>query len=215
MKNTDIFEMSKAFLYGRQEVEVKTAKKTIPYGKVSFDKAQYFFGEKVVITTKPNDNYELTSLKINNVEMISSVENNILEYVIAEKIVSVDAKFTKIQAPMCDITYEDLGGKGSYELKQTSVKAGDKLTVKINPAEGYLLEGVTFNGEEMTKVTNNTYEILVQSSGTVTATFTEMENSAEESSEKSGCGSSLGVGVGGGISLVGFSAVLLKRKKEK
>jgi hypothetical protein len=125
LKNTDIFEMSKAFLYGRQEVEVKTAKKTIPYGKVAFDKEQYFFGEKVVITTKPNDNYELTSLKVNGVEMISSVDNNTLEYTIAEKLVSVDAKFTKIQTPALEITYDELGGKGSYELKQTSVKAGE------------------------------------------------------------------------------------------
>ena len=217
MKNTDIFGMSKAFLYGRQEVEVKTAKKTIPYGKVSFDKDQYFFGEKVIITTKPNENYELTSLKVNNVEMISSVVENVLEYIIGEKVVSVDAKFTKIPINMCDITYEDLGGKGAYELKQTSVKLGEKLTVKINVAEGYLLEDVTFNGEKMEKVSENIYEILVQTSGTVKATFKEIEKTSEESkgSGSSGCGSSIGVGAAGLISLIGISAILVKRKNEK
>ncbi len=217
VKNTDIFEMSKAFLLGKQEVEVKTAKKTIPYGKVSFDKEQYFFGEKVIITAKPNDDYELTSLKVNNVEMISSVVDNVLEYTIDEKNVSVDAKFTKIPISMCDIAYEDLNGKGAYELKQTSVKPGEQLTVKINVAEGYLLEDVTFNGEKMEKIAENTYEIHVQTSGTVQATFTEIKKPAEESNlpSESGCSASLGVSVGGLIALLGISALLLKRKNEK
>lgn len=219
MKNTDIFEMSKAFLYGRQEVEVKTAKKTIPYGKVSFDKEQYFFGEKVIITTKPNDNYELTSLKVNNEEMISSVVDNVLEYTIDEKIVSVDAKFTKIPVVTFDITYDDLGDKGSYELKQTSIKAGEKLTVKINPAEGYVIDKVTFNGEEMAKLSANMYEIVVQASGVVSVTFIEVEteNSAgtATSSNVSGCSGSLGVGISGFIVLAGLSIALMKRKSEK
>lgn len=62
LKNTDIFEMSKAFILGRQEVEVKPASKTIFYGKLAFDKENYFFGERAIITATPNDNYELSVL---------------------------------------------------------------------------------------------------------------------------------------------------------
>jgi hypothetical protein len=217
MKNTDIFEMSKAFMYGRQEVEVKTAKKTIPYGKVTFDKEEYFYGETVVITTKPNENYELTSLKVNNVEMIDLVKDNTLEYVISEKVVSVDVKFTKIEIPTYDVTYEDLGGKGSYELKQTSVKAGEKLTVTINPSEGFVPDKVTFNGEEMTKVSANTYEIVVQASGTVRVTFAEVKTDDSTGTpttpDGAGCGGSLGFGVGGLMALAGLSLALAKRKE--
>lgn len=217
MKNTDIFEMSRAFLLGRQEVEVKTAKKTIAYGKISFDKEQYFFGEKVIITAKPNDNYQLTSLKVNNKEMMSSVVNNALEYTIDEKVVSVDAKFTKIPASTLEITYEDLGDKGTYELKQTTVKSGEKLTVKLNPAEGYVPDVVTFNGEAMEKTAENTYEILVREAGTVKVTFKETEKPMQEpnSSDESGCNGSLGVGISSLVTLAGLSIALVKRKNEE
>ena len=92
------------------------------------------------------------------------------------------------------------------------------MTVKINPAEGYVPEKVIFNGAEMTKISANTYEIVVQASGRVSVTFATVEpdnpTGTPTSSNNAGCSGSLGLGVGGGISLVCFSAVLLKRKKK-
>jgi hypothetical protein len=169
------------------------------------------------LITLRDDLLNLRMLCVNNVEMIDLVKDNTLEYVISEKVVSVDVKFTKIEIPTYDVTYEDLGGKGSYELKQTSVKAGEKLTVTINPSEGFVPDKVTFNGEEMTKVSTNTYEIVVQASGTVRVTFATVEpenpTGSPTSSNNAGCSGSLGLGMGGLTVLMGLSLAHLKRKK--
>jgi hypothetical protein len=110
-----------------------------------------------------------------------------------------------------------LGGKGSYELKQTSVKAGEKLTVTINPSEGFVPDKVTFNGEEMTKVSTNTYEIVVQASGTVRVTCAEVKTDDSTGTPTTpggaGCGGSLGFGVGGLMALAGLSLALAKRQE--
>ena len=213
LKNTDIFEMAQTFVLGKQDVEVKVARTTIPYGKILFDKTAYSFGETVVITAKPNEGYELTSLKVNDVEMISSVQNNVMEYIINAKLVSVDAKFKKEATTTYAITYADLGGKGTYGvLKPASVVAGDKLVVSIVATEGYEIEKVTFAGEEMQKTSNGDYEISVTKAGTVEVVFKTVET-APTTSESSGCGSVVSAGFGASMVALGALALLFKRKR--
>ena len=210
LKNIDIFQMMQSFVSGKQDVTVENVKPFTLYGSIAFDKTAYTYGEKVVITAKPDESCELYSLKVNDEEMISRVENNVLEYVISAGRVKVSASFKKVKT-VYDISYESLGDKGEYTVNPTTVTKGDKLIVKITPAEGYEIEKVTFDGVEMTKTAENTYEILPNSAGMVKVAFKEVGTGNGETN-KSGCG--------GSISSVAFmipiavAACVLCNKKE-
>lgn len=190
VKNIDIFKMAQSFLLGRQKVEVEDMSSITLYGKIEFDKTEYFYGEKLIIQATPKTNCELTSLKINGVEMISLVENNRLEYEINAAQVQVLPTFKKVKTPP-EITYEDLGDQGTYELSPNSVNFGEKLIVKINPSAGYEIEQVYFGGVEMTKTADNTYEITPETSGMVRVIFKTVENVDGTTNEDGGCKSAM------------------------
>lgn len=211
IKNIDVFEMAKIFVNGGKTVDIKLEREKIPNGQITFDKEDYVFGDTLVITAMPNAKYEVYSLKVNGVEMISLVENNVLKYELESWSVSVDAKFRKIDLGSFDIAYEDLGNKGEYTLKPMAVKSGEKLTVKIVPSKGYTIDKVTFEGIEMEKTAENTYELVVEKAGTVKVSFTG-GTQANPFTALLGCNSSLNFGISSILALAGFAGVLFKRK---
>jgi hypothetical protein len=214
IKNTDIFHFMKTLVVGKQEVEVKSKKTYISCGKLTFDKETYYYGETVKITATPNENCELTALKVNGKDMLAQVENNTLTYTIDSVLVEVDVTFKALPGN-CEITYNDIKDKGMYELKPEAVKAGEKLVVKVTPKEGYVINKVTFEGVEMKKTGENTFEALVVQSGAVRVTFKEIEVEEEQTQsteEKKGCKSAV---MGGGFAILLGTAILLMNKKRE
>ncbi len=211
IKNTDIFHFMKTLVLGRQEVEVKSKKTYIPCGKLTFDKDTYYYGETVKIAATPNENCELTALKVNGKDMLSQVVNNVLTYTIDSVSVEVDVTFKALPGN-CEITYNDLKDKGRYELNPETVKTGEKLVVRVTPNEGYVINKVTFEGVEMKKTAENTFEALVVESGVVRVTFKEIEVEEEQQTteEKKGCKSAV---MGGGFALLLGTAILFMNKK--
>jgi len=218
INNTDIFQIMQAFVTGRQKSNVHVKKSFTAYGEVTLDKAEYYFGEKAVITVMPDQNYEISSVKVNGKECISQVKNNTLEYIVdaADVEISIRSKST-----ICYVSYQDLGDKGEFGEKVASLQKGETLVVQVTAANGYEVEEVTFLGEKMTKREDGKYEIVVQDSGRVEVAFKQVENTQnnQQNNNPSGSGgTALGcAGSIGGTAVVaslGLAlAVALKKKR--
>lgn len=149
--------------------------------------------------------YEFTSLKVNDQDVTENVVNG--EYTVenVSGIVKVEAKFTEIEK--FQITYANLGKKGGFRFTYDEKYRGDTLSLKLVLNEGYTVEKVTFNGEEMTlNAETGEYEIVVTSAGKVDAVIKGGEPAADNNDSSSSSSSSVS---GGCSSVVGGSAAVL------
>lgn len=96
LKNTDIFTMMKTFVQGYQQASLTVKQNSTLGGEVTVDKKAFCFGEKIKITVKTNENYRLTSFKINEKECVKELdENGALEYVVDASKVELKLLFVK------------------------------------------------------------------------------------------------------------------------
>lgn len=173
-------------------------------------KAEYRISEdgtKVTVIMKPNKNYKVTTVKVNNSEMLNSVENN--ELVLdasVEKRFNVTVGFEKKTA--LDIKVENDVYKGKAEKDVTY--EDDKILITVTPNAGYKVKSVTFNDAELTlNPETGMYESEpVTTGGTVKVDY-EIENAEENKS--GGCGAAATKDVAFAMIAIAGVAFILKR----
>ncbi|MGM8251154.1 InlB B-repeat-containing protein, partial [Clostridium perfringens] len=123
-------------------------------------------GESVRVKVNPSEGYELDKVEVNGVVLtkenapsaMESLANGYFDYTFwGDQANSVKVTFSKVETnqTILNVTTE---GNGSVEINgQTltggdiSVKPGESVRVKVNPAAGYKLDKVEVNGIVLTK----------------------------------------------------------------
>ncbi|WP_224381908.1 InlB B-repeat-containing protein [Clostridium perfringens] len=123
-------------------------------------------GEEVRVKVNPSEGYELDKVEVNGVVLtkdnapsaMESLANGYFDYTFwGDQANSVKVTFAKVETNQTTlkVTTE---GKGSVEINgqtltggDVSVKTGESVRVKVNPAEGYKVDKVEVNGIVLTK----------------------------------------------------------------
>ncbi|WP_430538282.1 InlB B-repeat-containing protein, partial [Clostridium perfringens] len=123
-------------------------------------------GEAVRVKVNPAEGYELDKVEVNGVVLtkdnapsaMESLANGYFDYTFwGDQANSVKVTFAKVETNQTTlkVTTE---GKGSVEINgqtltggDVSVKTGESVRVKVNPAEGYKVDKVEVNGIVLTK----------------------------------------------------------------
>ena len=135
-------------------------------GSVLVDKNKLNYGEQLNITITPNEGYYLSSLKINDKEMISEVTNNTFNLLVQENI-TVNAVFTLIPEtiPTVSLNYE------TYELNALESFVLVPSTTEVNPI-------YSWSSSDSTVVTVSNGKVFAVGTGTATVTVTMGTSSA-------------------------------------
>jgi hypothetical protein len=124
----------------------------------------------------PEDNYELSSLLINNVEKISEVVDNQFSFIPTSDTI-INMNFT-YALDHYNLTWSpSVGGTISVEENEISpytyYKNSGTVTIALNPEEGYSVSAFFINGSnKFSQLVNNTYTYTPNSNATISATFT-------------------------------------------
>ncbi len=124
----------------------------------------------------PDDDYELSSLLINNVEKISEVVDNQYSFIPTSDTI-INMNFT-YSLDYYNLTWSpSVGGNISVEENESSpytyYKNSGTVTITLNPEEGYSVSAFFINGSnKFSQLVNNTYTYTPNSNATISATFT-------------------------------------------
>lgn len=97
---------------------------------------------------------------------------------------SCECGATQQTPPVTDVTVtnETTDTNGTVTLSKTTVKAGESVTVTVEPKAGYQLKSLTVNGANVFgAMTGNTYEFTVSENTTVVAVFEKIASSSVNS----------------------------------
>lgn len=115
-------------------------------------------GENITITANPNDGYKLAELKVND-KTVTINSNNQYTLQMPASDVTINATFEKIQEKTYSVTY-NVQDNGTVTAKpKDNIKAGDTVTLTLNPNNGYVLKTLEVNstaGAVATKKVNDT-----------------------------------------------------------
>ena len=158
------------------------------YNGTSIRNGSYTFyvasGNNATLSFTPDNGYRLASLKVNNVNVTSSVSNN--KYTISniQKNTTAVATFEEIPPTYYNLTLTASGGgmityngvNTRNASKTYSVAEGTNATLTFTPDNGYRLASVKVNNTDVTaSVSNNTYTISnIRKNTTVSASFEEI-----------------------------------------
>ena len=109
---------------------------SVSNGKVSLSKTSAKEGEEITVTATPNTGYTLDTIKVNG-------------SAISGKTFKMPAKNTTVEVTFKKIVYKITLGSisnGSASLSKTTGSIGDQITVTTNPANGYELNWIKYNG---------------------------------------------------------------------
>lgn len=142
-------------------------------GTATASAAQVYRDRDAYVTFAANEGYELTSVKLNNVEVLSQVQGNKLNITNVQAAQNVVATFTRIHYSISAATTTN----GTITLATADAQWGDNTTVTITPAEGYMINTVTVNDVDATsQLSGNTLTISnVRKNITIAATFKLLE----------------------------------------
>lgn len=131
--------------------------------------AQVYRDRDAFVTFAANEGHELTSVKLNDVEVIGQVAGNKLTMTNIQTNQNVVATFTLIHYTVSTAATEN----GTITLAATDVQWGNGTTATITPATGYDIDHVTINGVNADdKLSGNTLTISnVKANTVVGATF--------------------------------------------
>ncbi|MBQ2711924.1 MAG: hypothetical protein IJF71_00950 [Clostridia bacterium] len=135
-------------------------------GSITADKSQASTGDTVTLTVTPDEEYQLVegSLMANGI----AVEGNTFE--MPSENVEITAEFQKITYA---ITATVTDSFGTAQLSKTRAAKGETVTVTLRAAEGYEVDVVKVNGEEIAPV-EGTYSFVMPGAETeVEVSFTE------------------------------------------
>lgn len=159
------------------KVVVATAKNA----QVSYDKKP---NGDIELSVRAHSGYVITKVEINGVDVTKDLLNGKYLIVNPEQITNVIVQ-TK-DASICEITYaEVVNGSFLYWYQNTEKKAGETLDVKVRADQGYIVEAVYCNGEEMKyNADKGVYQIVVDKDSVITVSIKPyVENSIDSSSE--------------------------------
>ena len=134
-------------------------------------------GESAMVAFNPNNGYRIKSIKVNGIEVTSSVSNN--QYTISNfnTNITLEAEFEEITYLLSIKTTDN--GSATYNgtvirnlTKTFIVKDGSSATISLSPDDGYKIKSVKVNGSDVTSsVIDNQYTI----SSITTDTSVEVE----------------------------------------
>ena len=143
-------------------------------GTVTADKLEAVTGEDVTLTVTPDTNYHLSVLYVNG-NAVSVGESGTVVVKMVKKGLVVSGVFAKMSAP---ITVIDTKGGTLYADPASSAQIGEAVFITIEPDEGYTIEKLLVNGEEVeVQEDSQGYfaEVdMVEGGLTITATWKEL-----------------------------------------
>lgn len=113
-----------------------------------------FYNDSQTFTIKANEGYKLVSVKVNGEEQSLPLENDklVLTNITEHKTVDVVVEKIKFQ-----VTTNVKGGNGEITSGKV-VEYGDNFIIDFTPAEGYMIDTLTINGEDI-EIAENVYRI--------------------------------------------------------
>ncbi len=146
-------------------------------------------GSSVSFSLAPEKHYHLQSLTVDGRDVTAMVANESFTLTDAPSRVYAEAVFAENEK--LALTYADLGNGAEYLRTDNYGYKGETLAVKIYVSDGYTLEKVTFNGEEMPyNEATGKYEIMLTEGGEVAAVITKNSpNNGGTDDGNGGCGS--------------------------
>ena len=114
-------------------------------GTVTADKLEAVTGEDVTLTVTPDTGYHLSALYVNG-NAVSVGESGTVVVKMVKKGLVVSGIFAKMSAP---ITVIDTKGGTLYADPASSAQLGEAVFITIEPDEGYTIEKLLVNGEEV------------------------------------------------------------------
>ena len=125
-------------------------------------------GTSATITFAPDNGYRIKSVKVNSVDVTSSVSNN--TYIVSniKANTTVEVEFEAIPIPTYTL-YVKASGNGSATFNNTTAKndsktftlnEGTSATIAFSPDNGYRIKSVKVNSTDVTSsVSNNSYTV--------------------------------------------------------
>lgn len=144
----------------KYKVTVNSAKN----GKVTASTASCKEGTEVVLTVAPAAGYELDKLTVLNTTTNTCVTVSGGKFTMPAGNVNVVATFKAAEGKTYDVTVNEMAN-GAVAANTTAAKAGDTITLTINPADGYGLD-------ELSVKNSSTNAVIAVSGSGNTRTFT-------------------------------------------
>ena len=129
-------------------------------GSVSVNPTTYMYGETVTVSVAEDDEYALESLVIkytpaNGQETTENITST-KSFEMPQADVTVSATFKYVPPVVVPDTYKvnvsSTTGGSAWADKYTDLKAGDLVTVYVQPSDGYYLKSLTVGGEDVTNL---------------------------------------------------------------
>ena len=137
-------------------------------GTVAVDKTSADEGDEVTVTVTPADGYVLESLTVDGQKV--TVENGSYTFAMPAKNVSIAAKFVSVAGPAYSVTIGSMTN-GTVTADKQTASEGEKVTLTVTPASGYVIETVKINGNAITAVGGVYSFTMPAQNAAVTATF--------------------------------------------
>ncbi len=173
-----------------------TISSDIENGDVTVDKAQAIDGEVVTITATPDDGYVINKIYVNGTENVGStfvVDGNSDIYVtftekVAEYEVSVDnnlnitATLTNVDSESAVPAANDYYTLSSDDTDSMSANDGEEIKINTSAIDGYAVEAIYVNGEEIAGdsfiLTENT--VVTMDAANISTAVNAVTNDAED-----------------------------------
>lgn len=138
-------------------------------GSVSASSYNVLYGDDVTFTVTPSEGYEIESIKLNGIDITSKFNNG--SYTL--KGVTADQELYAAFKPLIYAVHITCGSNGTVTADSDTVAYGQSISFTITPDEGYMIEEVLYNGNDVTnKVKNGKYIVTnVQGEVHLSVTF--------------------------------------------
>ena len=157
----------------------KVVNATAKNAQVSYEKKA---DGSIELKIKAHSGYQITKVEVNGVDVTANLVDG--KYLITnpEQItnVVVETKDTSI----CEITYGEIeNGAFLYWYQNTEKRIGETLEVKVRAYEGYVVEAVYCNGEEMKyNADKGVYQVVITENSVISASIKlKVENPLDSS----------------------------------
>ena len=125
-------------------------------GSVSASSYEVLYGEDVTFTVTTSEGYEIESIKLNGLDVTSNFNNG--SYTL--KGVTADQELFATFKPVIYPVHISCGSHGTVTADSDSIAYGQSISFTITPDEGYMIEEVLYNGNDVTnKVKDGKYSV--------------------------------------------------------
>lgn len=139
-------------------------------GTVTADKLEAITGEDVTLTVTPDTNYHLSALYVNG-NSVSVGESGTVVVKMVKTGLIVSGVFAKKRAP---ITVTDTKGGTIRTSSTTDATIGEEIEIQVYADDGYELDKLLVNGEEVLVEDGYACVEMVEGGLTITATWKEL-----------------------------------------